>query len=132
MPKVLTIELIKQLKSSITKKAYIVEDIKFNLSYDFNKKLDDIFIPHINKLIKFLKEIYLPKSRNTIGLYDINNGINTYKYLVRSSLTLKNVNIDKMHNYGIKEVERIHLLMIEIKNRLNFLPTSMLIMLQTI
>ena len=48
------------------------------------------------------------------------NGFREYKYLIKSSTTLNDIKVDTIHNYGLKEVERIYNLMIKIKNNMEF------------
>ena len=33
---------------------------------------------------------------------------NMYKFIVKNNTTLNSITIDSIHNYGLKEVERIH------------------------
>jgi uncharacterized protein (DUF885 family) len=120
LPKVLTEKLMEQLESCIKTKPYYNKKITITLNYNYNKKLDNIFVGPITNLIKFLKTVYLKNSSNKIGLCHLPNGINMYKYLVRSSLTIKNINIDKMHKFGLDEVKNIHKKMIDLKNKLKF------------
>ena len=119
LPKIIAIELESQFKSILSNKSYRNNNVKFELGYNYNDKLDDIFIPILEKLIKFIK-FYKKYCRQSIGMCKLPNGINEYSFLVRSQLTLKKVNIQEIHKYGIKEVKRIHQKMIEIKDKLEF------------
>lgn len=119
LPKVIATELEVQFKSILNEKSYHNKNIKYDLGYDFNKKLDEIFIPILEKLIKFMK-FYKKYCRQSIGMCDLPNGINEYRYLVRSQLTEKNVNIPNIHKYGLQEVSRIYNEMIDIKNKMKF------------
>ena len=120
LPKILTYKLIEQLKILIKTKSYKNENIKYKLDFDFNKACESIFIPNINKLIEFLETEYLFHSRDTIGMIHLPNGFREYKYLIKSSTTLNDIKVETIHNYGLKEVERIYNLMIKIKNNMEF------------
>ena len=48
----------------------------------------------------------MKKSRNSIGMLDLDNGKNLYKLTVSNLLTLNNINIESIHNYGLKEVKK--------------------------
>ncbi len=123
LPKIIAIKLKNQLVSAVKNKSYHVEKINVKLDFDYNKQLDKIFIVNLKKLINFLENTYIKHARKNIGLCDVPNGKKMYEYLVRSSLTLKNITIDKIHNYGIYEVERIYKEMHSIKDKLQFKGT---------
>lgn len=119
LPKLISQELESQFKSLLRNKSYHNQNVKFDLGYDYNEKLDEIFIPILKKMIKFMK-FYKKYCRTSIGMCDLPNGINEYRFLVRSQLTLKKITMPFIHNYGLKEVSRIHNEMVAIKNKLNF------------
>ena len=122
MPKLIAKEVEDQFKSILKNKSYKNNNIQFDLGYNYNDKLDEIFIPMLNKLIKFMK-FYKKYCRQSIGMCELPNGINEYRFLARNQLTLKNVNIPNIHKYGIQEVKRIHNEMLEIKDKLSFKGT---------
>lgn len=124
LPKIIVEYLIEQLTNSIKHKTYLNKNIKYKLKYDFNKLCDTIFTESTKKLIHFLDNTYKPRCRNTIGMCDLPNGKNEYIYLVKSTLTLDNVSINEIHEYGKSEVERIFNLMMKVKNDLNFNSTD--------
>jgi uncharacterized protein (DUF885 family) len=119
LPKLIAIELETQFKSILEDKSYRNQNVKFDLGYNYNDKLDEIFIPILKKLIKFMK-FYKKYCRESIGMCKLPNGINEYRFLVRSQLSLKNVNIPEIYKYGVKEVKRIHREMMGIKDKLDF------------
>ena len=43
-----------------------------------------------------------------------------YKFMVKNNTTLNSILIDFIHNYGLKEVERIHREMTDIKEQHKF------------
>ena len=52
MPKLIAKEVEDQFKSILKNKSYRNNNVKYDLGYNYNDKLDDIFIPILNKLIK--------------------------------------------------------------------------------
>ena len=124
LPKILTIKLIEQFKSYKKNKSYKNTKIKIQLDYNFNNKLEKLITPCLNKMIKFLEKIYLKKSRDTIGMCCLPNGKKLYNLIVNTSLTLNNLSIKNIHNYGIKEVERINKEMENIKDQYKFKGTN--------
>ena len=119
MPKVLAEKLLKQLKDIITTKPYLNNNIKVKLDIDYNKIIEKILVEYIKKLIYFLEKIYIQKCRKTYGIGDLNMGKKMYRYLAKYSVAL-DLRIDQIHNYGLKEIDRIHKEMLEIKQKLNF------------
>ena len=57
-------------------------------------------------LNNFLKTIYLPNSRQSIGLSAVPDGALWYEYAARYHTTT-NLTPDEIHNIGLKEVKRI-------------------------
>ena len=55
LPKLISQELESQFKSLLRNKSYRNQNVKFDLGYDYNEKLDEIFIPILKKMIKFMK-----------------------------------------------------------------------------
>ena len=123
LPKILAEKLYKQLGNAIKQQSYHNKNIKYKLDFDYNNILDVIFIPKTKELMLFLKNIYIPKCRNTIGMCHLINGPKEYKYLVKSSISL-NMDIEKIHQYGMDEVERIYNEKLKIKEILNFNGTQ--------
>ena len=80
------------------------------------------------KLNKFLKEEYLPNSRDSIGIQDIPNGKKYYEYLTRY-YTTTNLTPEEIHNIGLAEIKRIRSEMEE--QILQFLMMLRLIIMET-
>ncbi|MDB3951727.1 DUF885 domain-containing protein [Gammaproteobacteria bacterium] len=76
-------------------------------------------IPAYVELNNFLKNIYLPNSRESIGLSDIPDGAAWYEYAARYHTTT-NLTPDEIHNIGLKEVKRIRNEMEQIINNLEW------------
>ena len=119
LPKILGEKLYSQLDNVIKKKSYYNKNINIKIDYDFNNILDVIFIPKIKELMLFLKNLYIPKCRKTIGMCYLPNGPKEYKHLVNTSISI-NMDIEKIHKYGMEEVKRIYNEKLKIKTLLNF------------
>lgn len=116
LPKIICQKLIDQLEDIIKNKSYYNK----KGSKAFNKKIEWLFKPSINKLIRFLKTKYMPKCRKTIGMLHLPNGKKEYEFLVMQSVSLKNVSIDQIHGFGILEVKRITEMMKKIMKDIGF------------
>jgi len=62
--------------------------------------------PSYRKLMTFLKNVYLPNSRNSVGISDVPDGKAWYQYLVKYHTTT-DLTPDEIHEIGLKEVARI-------------------------
>lgn len=58
------------------------------------------------ELLQFLKKEYLPACRTTIGLCELPRGKAMYRHLIRGQTTT-NMTPEAIHEYGLKEVERL-------------------------
>ena len=63
-------------------------------------------IPAYVKLHRFFKDEYLPACRTSIGIKEINNGKEYYKFLARK-FTTTNLSPKEIHEIGLSEVARI-------------------------
>ena len=71
------------------------------------------------RLRDFIRDVYIPKARTTVGLYDIPNGRALYRYLVESTTTTT-MTPEAIHALGLREVDRIHGEMEKVKNQVGF------------
>ena len=147
-PKLITKQVIIQidniLNSDIDNHPYMkiflsADDIFFqnNEKNQLIEEAKDLVVNKINpayqKLNTFLKDEYLPKSRDSIGLSDIPNGKAWYEYVARYHTTT-DLTPNEIHEIGLKEVKRIRSEMEQIianlewdgdfKSFLNYLRTS--------
>lgn len=76
-------------------------------------------IPAYARLRDFIRDEYLPASRDTVGLYALPEGKAWYQYLVREHTTT-DMNAEQIHQVGLDEVARIHQEMIAIKEEVGF------------
>ena len=86
--KVMSEQEANELKESV--KEFIVD--KLNPSY--------------RKLLTFLRNVYIPNSRNSVGLDGVPNGKAWYEYLAKYHTTT-NLTPNEIHEIGLKEVARI-------------------------
>ena len=147
-PQLVTKQVISQidniLNSDIENNPYLKIFLKADNSF-FKKGEKEDLINRAKELIKiniipayidlnnFLKTVYLPNSRQSIGLSAVPDGALWYEYAARYHTTT-NLTPDEIHNIGLKEVKRIRNEMEQIikdlewdgdfKSFLNYLRTS--------
>lgn len=107
LPKIACKLLIKQIDNIINNKLYLPEVPVPNCikSYYINF-MNTTFKNKIVELNNYLKNNYLKKCRNTIGIYDSNNGIDYYKKLIEYTTSFS-ISPEEIHNIGLEEIERI-------------------------
>ena len=120
-PKVLMVKVIPQIESQIVDAA---EDSLFwrpiaNLPEDFDDAdrerltaayrdtIENTIIPTYERLNNFIGDSYLAAARDTVGLGDLPDGDNWYRYLVKVRTTT-DLTPDEIHQIGLDEVARIH------------------------
>jgi prolyl oligopeptidase len=133
-PRLVTSQVIAQidniLNSNIEDNPYLKIFINADNSFFTKGKKEDLIIratelirvdiiPAYVELNNFLKNIYLPNSRESIGLSDIPDGAAWYEYAARYHTTT-NLTPDEIHNIGLKEVKRIRDEMEQIINNLQW------------
>ncbi len=69
--------------------------------------LETQVIPAFARLAGFMKDEYMPGARDTLGAYDLPNGREYYRALVKYYTTLDTVTPESIHALGLKEVARI-------------------------
>lgn len=138
LPKKLVVKMIPQMKGE----EIISENLEKNIFYGPIKKLPAGFspsekekytqlyqnaiknklIPAYKKMGVFLEKEYLPKSRNTDGIYDLPNGKNTYAFLAKS-WTTTNKTPDEINKIGLQQVAMLRAEMEKVKTQLGFKGT---------
>lgn len=63
-------------------------------------------VPGYERLRDFVRESYLPKTRNSVGLSDLPGGADWYAFLVRAQTTTE-LTPEEIHSIGRREVARI-------------------------
>jgi uncharacterized protein (DUF885 family) len=136
-PRVTIQKVLEQLKGPLT------ADPEANPFYAPFKKMDGISdadkarlqaagktavqtvaIPAFQRLDKFLREVYLPGSRDTVGIYDTPGGDQYYRNRVAYYTTIDGtIDPARIHNIGLEEVKRIRGEMEKTLEGINFLGT---------
>jgi uncharacterized protein (DUF885 family) len=78
-------------------------------------------VPAYQRLDKFFREVYLPASRDTVGIADTPDGDLYYRNRIKLYTTLENQNATQIHNTGLAEVKRIRAEMEKTLEGINFL-----------
>ncbi len=134
LPKSLTVKVIPQFEDMITEK---VEDNLFyttiktlpkDLSDATKKELTDAYSktiqeklePKFKQMVDFLKNEYLPASRETSGYGALPFGKDAYKVYVKQWTTTTNMTPDQIHELGLKEVARLRAEMEKVKEQVGF------------
>ncbi|MFN8672113.1 MAG: DUF885 domain-containing protein [Candidatus Sericytochromatia bacterium] len=134
MDKKLTVPKIAMKKVILQIKRQIPDDITQSSFYKTLKKSENIskellnkietsikseIYTGFNKLANFIEEVYLPACRDSIGISDLENGLELYNFLLKE-LTTTDLTAEEIHNIGLKEVERIFSEMNNIMKELGF------------
>jgi uncharacterized protein (DUF885 family) len=100
LPKLICNKMIIELDKFYETKGYIIEVPK-KYEYIFDK-----YSIKLKELLDFIKKDYLKKCINGIGICNLPNGKEMYRYLVKSETTT-NMTPEEVHSFGLKEVKRI-------------------------
>jgi len=82
-----------------------------------------VAVPAFQRFDKFFREVYLPASRDTVGIYDTPDGELYYKDRMKYYTTIDNPDAARIHNIGLEEVKRIRAEMEKTLEGINFLGT---------
>ncbi|SHM05490.1 DUF885 domain-containing protein [Flavobacterium xinjiangense] len=136
IPKALTVKLIPQFAEMATPK---IEDnlfysaiklmpdtfsdaVKKELTTKYTAIITDKLIPQHKKMAEFLKNEYLPSSRNTSGIGSFPFGKELYANYVKQWTTTE-MTPEQIHELGLKEVARINAEMEKVKTQVGFKGT---------
>ena len=119
LPKIAAQKLVEQFNELIKNKSYHNE----KGSAKFNKEIEELMVPELIRIRDFLNSEYIPSCRKTIGWSGLPNGKAEYEFLVKTTITQKNISVDGIHKFGLLEVERIRLLMENIMKQMEFKGT---------
>ena len=73
---------------------------------DALETIDDVVLPAYRRFASWFEEVYLPASRDSIGLSSLPNGSAWYEFLAREFTTTR-MTPDEIHRLGLDEVARI-------------------------
>jgi prolyl oligopeptidase len=82
-----------------------------------------IAVPAFQRFDKFFREVYLPASRDSIGISDTPDGDLYYRNRIKYFTTIENMTATQIHNLGLEEVKRIRAEMEKALEPINFLGT---------
>jgi uncharacterized protein (DUF885 family) len=85
--------------------------------------IQTVAVPAFQRFDKFFREVYLPASRDTVGVYDTPDGELYYKNRMKYYTTIDNPDAARIHNIGLEEVKRIRGEMEKTLEGINFLGT---------
>jgi len=78
--------------------------------------------PALTRLRDFVRDRYVPRARNSVGLQDMKSGPALYRHLVALSTTTE-MSPDEIHRIGLAEVARLHKEMETVKAQVGFTGT---------
>jgi uncharacterized protein (DUF885 family) len=77
--------------------------------------------PAFQRLDKFFRDVYLPASRDTVGIYNTPDGDLYYRDRIKYYTTIDNPDPARIHNIGLEEVKRIRAEMEKTLEGINFI-----------
>jgi uncharacterized protein (DUF885 family) len=136
LPKALTVKLIPQFAEMATPKiednlfysaiklmpATFSDAVKKELTTKYTAVINDKLIPQHKKMVEFLENEYLPKSRTTSGIGSFPFGKELYATYVKQ-WTTTDMTPEEIHELGLKEVARINAEMEKVKTQVGFKGT---------
>ena len=105
LPKIVVYDLIEQYTSILTMDLSIL-NIPNKVKDKFIKSIQDIIYPSIERLLYFLKNDYLCKCSDKLGISNITGGNTIYKNLLQEQ-TLQGYTPKQIHKLGYSEIKRI-------------------------
>ncbi len=97
------------------------EDWK-KITEDGKKTIKDDVVGSYRRIKTFFDNEYLPKTRTTIGVSNVPNGLAYYQERVHH-YTTTDISYEEVYQLGLKEVERIKKLMLDVLKEVNFVGT---------
>jgi uncharacterized protein (DUF885 family) len=136
-PRVIINKVLEQMKGPLTADveanpfyapfkqmpAGIPDAEKARLTAAAKTAIQTIALPAYQRFDKFLREVYLPASRDSVGIYEIPGGDQYYRNRIALYTTLDNPDPARIHNMGLEEVKRIRAEMEKTLEGINFLGT---------
>jgi uncharacterized protein (DUF885 family) len=113
LPKIICEKMITELESFYKRKGYLISVPK-KYEYVFEK-----YGSKIKELIEFLKGEYIKKCMTGVGVCDLPNGKEIYRYLVKVQTTTNRTPED-IYAFGLKEVSRIKGELEKLKGKMGF------------
>jgi uncharacterized protein (DUF885 family) len=136
LPKALVKQIVPQLETlsadDLSKHVYMApvrnfpagfsDADKARLTAAYTKMVQEQIIPTHRRLLAFVKDTYLPASRDSVALGALPNGQAWYAFQAMRSTTTE-LSPEVIHNIGLSEVARIRALFEKAKERVGFKGT---------
>src|SRR5690606_16526634 len=97
----------------------IKEPLRSQLQAEGRKVVLEHVVPAYSKLLSFMREEYLPRTRTTTAAADLPNGREFYRTQIKEYVT-RDMTAKEIHELGLAEVERISREMREVMKRAGF------------
>lgn len=97
-------------------------EARARLSRELRAAIMEAVVPAYERLLEFVRNEYLPKCRETVGLCHLPNGRAWYRRLARHHTTT-DLTPEQIHEIGLTELRRIHAGMREIMKEVGFQGT---------
>lgn len=88
----------------------------------YRQHIRDVLVPAYAKLHDYIRDEYLPHTRDTVGQGDVPGGADYYAFLVRESTTT-DYTPEEIHDIGKREAQRIYAQMEKVKDMVGFAGT---------
>ena len=92
---------------------------KARITASYATFIKDRLNPAQTRLRDFIRDVYVPKARTTVGLGQMPGGRELYRYLVEATTTTT-MTPEDIHALGLREVDRIHGEMTKVKDAVGF------------
>jgi uncharacterized protein (DUF885 family) len=92
---------------------------KARITASYATFIKDQLNPAQTRLRDFIRDVYVPKARTTVGLGQMPGGKALYRYLVEATTTTT-MTPEDIHALGVREVDRIHGEMTKVKDVVGF------------
>ncbi len=92
---------------------------KARLSQAYREAVTDKVVPAYRRLHDFIRDEYLPRTRETFGFSEHPNGKDWYNYTI-STFTTTDLTADQIHQFGLDEVARIRGEMEQVMREVDF------------
>lgn len=99
--------------------ASVAEADRKRLTAAYEKSIREKLVPAYARLHTYLKDEYLPRARQTVGMSALPQGQAWYAYKARVSTTT-DLSPEQIHDIGLKEMARIHGEMERVKSQVGF------------
>ena len=107
LPKIIAEKTINDIESLIKGKSYVNKSVPKSLQKKWDVNVKKYVLMPIDALLLYLKKVYLPNTRETLGYSSMENGKEMYEYIVKTQTTNSKLSVKQIHNLGLSEIKRI-------------------------